>query len=209
MIKLNFFVILFFFSFKLVSQINLKNTNTQLKYFNEANTELNKEHISVALILFDFAYELIPENEIGKNSIKKIDSLKPILREKLKRDWKGTWELKEIINNKKKYLKITDSEIKFYEEDVNSYIPVLVRTEKIIFNEVKYHFYTSYWELIFSDGYLYNFSLISNKLLKVTKSNKIGDYSIEHYPIYRDKFKHKYKMKKEIVYKRVNKTFIN
>ena len=161
----------------------------QNEWFEKAKFEIKKPDLVGALIMFYWAYENNPESELGKVCLKKIDSLKPLVRKEQIDKWKGTWKLTNKESEKEYFLEISETEIKFYEKKNGSSEKKLVKTEKILFNEINYGSYPTYWELIFSDNQIWNFNIIDEideNILFVSKTNKVGDYSIKHYPNYRD-----------------------
>lgn len=163
--------------------------NYQKEWFEKAKIELERPDLAGALIQFYWAYENNKESELGKVCLKKIDSLKPLVRKEQIDKWKGTWKLANNESKDEHFLEISETEIRFYEKVNGNTEKKLVKTEKIIFNEINYGSYPTYWELIFSDNQIWNFNIIDdideNKLY-VSKAHKVGDYSINHYSTLKD-----------------------
>jgi len=175
----------------------------QKDWYAKAKIELQKSDLCTALVQFYWAYENDPKSKLGKVCLKKVDSLKPIIRENLIEQWKGWWKLKNDESNNQYFLEITQTEIRFYEKKNDSRGKTLTRTEKILFNEINFGSYPTYWELIFADNQIWNFNIIDNidkNILYTSKSNKVGDYTIKHLATYRDGRKTK---DDRIIYKRI------
>ncbi|PQJ81298.1 hypothetical protein [Polaribacter glomeratus] len=161
----------------------------QKEWFEKAKIEIEKPDLAGALIKFYWAYENNKESELGKVCLKKIDSLKPLVRKEKINELKGNWKLVNNESKEEHFLKISETEIRFYEKKNGNSEIKLVKTEKILFNEINYGSYPTYWELIFSDNQIWNFNVndkIDENILYTSKTNKVGDYSIKHYPMYKD-----------------------
>ncbi|PSG90806.1 hypothetical protein [Aurantibacter aestuarii] len=186
--KNSIFIIIILINLKSFGQKNDAD-EYQNEWFEKAKIEIKKPDLVGALIMFYWAYENNTESELGKVCLKKIDSLKPLVRKEQIDKWKGTWKLTNKESEEEYFLEISETEIKFYEKKNGSSEKKLVKTEKILFNEINYGSYPTYWELIFSDNQIWNFNIIDEideNILFVSKTNKVGDYSIKHYPNYRD-----------------------
>lgn len=121
-----------------------------------------------AIDLFYVASKLKPENEIGKESIKKVDSLREILRKNIISQVIGTWKkagdqpiwastnaaiasqsgVEEIIE-------ISENEIVFYEVDKKTNQKKLIKTENLVYNDNNGGA-SLFSEIILSDGTIWN-----------------------------------------------------
>ena len=186
--KNSILIIIILISLKSFGQKN-DSDKYQKEWFEKAEIEIKKPDLVGALIQFYWAYEDNKESELGKVCLKKVDSLKPLVRKELIDKWKGTWKL---VNNESKdehFLEISKNEIRFYEKESGNFKKKLVKTEEVLFNEINYGNYPTYWELIFYDNQIWNFNIIESidkNILYTSKTNRVGDYSIKHYPMYRD-----------------------
>ncbi len=197
-------LIIIFFSLNSFGQKNNAN-EYQKKWFSKGNVDLKNSELDSSLINFYQAYQYNPNSKLGTNYLKKIDSIKPIVRIDLIEKWKGTWELINDESNDKHYLVVSESEIKFYEKRKGDKKKILTQTEKIVFNEINYGLYPAYWELVFSDNQVWNFNILENideNILHTSKTNKVGVYTIKHRNIYRDGREQK---DERITYKRIKK----
>lgn len=137
--KLNF--ILPFFCFQIFGQ-NISKEDFQKNRFDLGITFLLKGENEKAVELFHHAHHIIPNNELGNIAYKKYDSLKPIIREKLRKDIIGNWKKiykgpnwgipdeNDIIGE---MITITSEEILFYELYKKTKEWCLIKTEPIIF----------------------------------------------------------------------------
>ncbi|MBE8726905.1 hypothetical protein [Flavobacterium hungaricum] len=127
-----------------------------------------------AIDLFYLAAKLKPENEIGKESIKKVDSLREILRKNIITQVIGTWkkagnqplwasasastmsqsEVDEIIE-------ISENEIVFYELNKKTNQKKLLKTENLVYSDKCSA--SLYSEIVLSDGTIWNCT-INDKL---------------------------------------------
>lgn len=121
---------------------NISKEKFQKNRFDLGTSFLNKSENEKAIQLFNHARHIIPNNKLGEIAFKKFDSLKPIIREKLKKDIIGSW--KKIYNGPSwikpdengligEMITITSEKILFFELYKNAKEWCLVKTEPIIF----------------------------------------------------------------------------
>jgi hypothetical protein len=162
-----FAVILFFICFSKSWSQDYKSPEYQKKRFEEANEYLKNSDVFRAAGVFQFVNELNPKNELGKISLKKSDSLRPIARQKLKESLIGTWKLNRIGSNwgfekttdtiNDKILIVNESEFMFYEQNLKTKKLKLIKLEAIKFSKSIHERYYSY-EFVFSDNQIWHFS---------------------------------------------------
>ncbi len=78
---------------------NKDSIQTQKKYFIQANELLANNELNAAIYYFHFAQKELPKTNLGKLSIKKIDSLTLIVREKFIKKIQGEWNWLETGTN--------------------------------------------------------------------------------------------------------------
>lgn len=120
---------------------NLSKEDFQKNRLDLGITFLLKGENEKAVKLFHHAHHVIPNNEVGQIALKKYDSLKPIIRKKLKNDLVGNW--KKIYKGPNwaipendlvgEMITINSEEILFFELYKKAKEWCLVRTEPIIF----------------------------------------------------------------------------
>ena len=121
-----------------------------------------------ALDLFSVASKVKPENELGKESIKKVDTLKNILRKDMMEKAFGTWKMKgdkpiwsvDAESTSKtvlidKIIEINQNQISFYEQDKKTLVKKLIKTEKLVFYN-KDQSDSLFSAIILSDGTIWN-----------------------------------------------------
>ena len=137
------------------------NIEEQKKLFNSGNEAVKMQDLKVAHNFFSHAYTYNPENEIGNACLKKIDSIRPLLRESFTRKILGLWKVynydSEYINELNSHLSLADSyliigtnELIFFKYDSNSKYSTIIRKEEFKFNDEK-GTRLSYFNLIFSN----------------------------------------------------------
>ncbi|KQB37979.1 hypothetical protein RCH33_2322 [Flavobacterium daejeonense] len=104
---------------------------------------LSNNKNEIALKSFYFAHQIFPNNDLSKLAIRKCDSLKPIVREKHKKNIIGNW--KKIYKGANwiipendlvgEMITINKNEILFFELYKNAKEWCLVKTEPIVFCE--------------------------------------------------------------------------
>lgn len=162
-----FIVILFCICFTKTWSQDYKSPEYQKERFREANEYLKKSDFFRAAGVFQFVNELNPNNELGKISLKKSDSLRPIARKKLKESLIGTWKLNrtgsnwgfekvnETVNDK--ILIVDESKFMFYEQDIKTKKLKLIKSEEIKFSKSIHERFYSY-EFVFSDNQIWHIS---------------------------------------------------
>jgi hypothetical protein len=129
-------LILFFVSFSSFGQ-DEKIINFQKERFDYAILFLEQSEFEKAADLFSYVHKLIPNNELGKFALKKVDSLKPIIRKKFKEKVSGKWKMTKdnlnITNVLVKYIEIENDQISYYEQLKNSKEVKLVKKERMKF----------------------------------------------------------------------------
>ena len=124
-----------------------------------------------ALDLFSIASRIKPENELGKESIKKVDTLKTMLRKNIMDKVIGTWKMNgdkplwsvDAASNAsaktvKEVVEINQNQILFYETDLTTKIKKLIKSEDLkYYNSEKCDALFS--AIILSDGTIWNCSL--------------------------------------------------
>jgi len=165
--KIIFIVILFCICFIKTWSQEYKSSEYQKKSFEEANEYLKKSDFFRAAGVFQFVNELNPNNELGKISLKKSDSLRPIARQKLKESLIGSWKLNrtgsnwgfEKINDtvNDKILIVNQSKFMFYEQNIKTKKLKLIKSEEIKFSKSIHERFYSY-EFVFSDNQIWNIS---------------------------------------------------
>ncbi|TDE28510.1 hypothetical protein E0I61_11525 [Flavobacterium ranwuense] len=165
-----YFSILFIFIFcRTWSQEN-KSPEYQQKMFEKANEYLKNSEYSSAAGLFRYVNELNPNNDLGKISLTKSDSLRPISRQRLKESLVGKWKLSRTgsnwgMENTKdtiivKILIIDENKFCFYEQDLKSSKMKLINCENIQFSKSANERFYSY-DFAFSDNQIWSFSVNS------------------------------------------------
>ncbi|WP_029272832.1 tetratricopeptide repeat protein [Flavobacterium sp. KJJ] len=116
-----------------------------------------KADFKKALDLFSVASRIKPENEVGRESIKKVDSLKIILRKNILDKAIGTWKMagdkpvwsSTATDNSTKeideFVEITQNQISFYEVDKET------KTKKLLHSEALVYYNKDASDAVFSD----------------------------------------------------------
>jgi len=154
-----------------------------------------KSDFKNALDLFSVASKIRPENELGQESIKKVDTLKSILRkdimEKAVGIWKMTgdkpvWAVKTANDSQKQvdeFVEITQNKIVFYEQDKKTLAKKIVKTEDLIYyNRDKSD--SLFSAIILSDGTIWNCTISENAstlhVINIAKQTEKGVEKIEN-----------------------------
>ncbi|TDP02293.1 hypothetical protein [Flavobacterium sp. 245] len=178
----NYLILVFMlFSIKNMAQTDVK-TKFQKNKYDLAVSYYKKSDFKNALDLFSIASKLKPENELGKESIKKVDALKTILRDDALNYIVGTWRLAgdkptwaqasdADTNQIEEIVEISEEKIMFYEIDKKTQIKKLIKTE-----DLKYYNKdasdASFSDIILSDGTIW--SCLLNKETNVLRVINIG-----------------------------------
>lgn len=184
----NYFILVFMlFSVKNIAQTDAKIKFQKNKY-DLAVSYYKKADFKNALDLFSIASKLKPENELGKESIKKVDALKTILRDEALSYIVGTWKMAgdkptwaqtgNIEKNEiEEMVEISKEKILFYEMDKKTQIKKMVKAE-----DLKYYNKdasdAAFSDIILSDGTIW--SCLLNKetnvlrVINVAKKTETG-----------------------------------
>lgn len=124
-----------------------------------------------ALDLFSIASKIKPENELGKESVKKVDSLKTMLRKDIMDKVIGTWKMTgdkplwavnaaSEANSKtvEELIEINQKQILFYELDIKTKAKKLIKSEDLAYYN-KEQSDALFSAIILSDGTIWNCSL--------------------------------------------------
>jgi hypothetical protein len=148
-----------------------------------------------ALDLYSVASKIRPENDLGKESIKKVDTLKEILRKdimdkaigiwKLKGD-KPVWSVKAESDSKnalvEESIEINKTQILFYEQDKKTLVKKLLKTENLVFYN-KDESDSLFSAIILSDGTIWNCTVDENgstlHVINIAKKTEKGVEKIE------------------------------
>jgi hypothetical protein len=111
--------------------------------FELAISFFEKSEFETAADLFSYVHKLNPNNELGQFALKKVDSLKPVIRKNFIESITGKWKLSKIDSNwllndidkndVDKFILIDNNQILFYEQNKNSKEMKLIKTENIKF----------------------------------------------------------------------------
>ncbi len=141
----------------------------QNKWMKTAEENLQKNEINKAFVAFGYVSMMDSLTEKGEIARTKADSLKSVLRARLIKNLIGTWKWKNTGSNwgvsatnkeskKDKILVISDKSLSFYEVNKRTKRRLLIKREKINFNNVQGMF-PSFSELIYSDDQIWGYSL--------------------------------------------------
>jgi len=149
-----------------------------------------------ALDLFSVASKIRPENELGQESIKKVDTLKALLRkdiiDKALGIWKMTgdkpvWAVKTADESQNKpveeFIEITKTQIVFYEQDKKTLVKKILKTEELVYyNKDKSD--SLFSAVILSDGTIWNCLIDENSsvlhVINIAKKTEKGIEKIEN-----------------------------
>ncbi|WP_456313182.1 hypothetical protein [Pseudomonas shirazensis] len=164
----NYIILVFLLlSIRMMAQNDAKAKFQKNKY-EMAISCYKKADFKNALDLFSVASKVKPENELGKESIKKVDTLKNILRKDMMEKAFGTWKMKgdkpiwsvDAESTSKtvlidKIIEINQNQISFYEQDKKTLVKKLIKTEKLVFYN-KDQSDSLFSAIILSDGTIWN-----------------------------------------------------
>lgn len=169
----NYFIILFLIlAVKIFAQSDPK-TAFQKSRYELAINYYKKSDLKTALDLFSVASKIKPENEIGKESIKKVDSIKAILRKNIMKESIGIWKLAgnkpvwastlENLDGKEndEMIEISEDKIIFYEVSRKTKEKKLQKTENLVYYN-KDASDAIFSDIILSDGTIWNCMLNEN-----------------------------------------------
>ncbi|MDA6068413.1 hypothetical protein NJT12_02150 [Flavobacterium sp. AC] len=171
---------------KTFAQNNSK-TAFQKSRYELAMSYYDKADFKKAIDLFYFASKIKPENEIGIESAKKVDTLQHILREDIMTQALGTWKMigdKPIWAVNQTYdsaekdfeelVEINKNEILFYERNKKTQEKKLIKSEPLVYYDGE-ETSSLFSDIILSDGTVWH-CIISNKSdeLRVINVGKKG-----------------------------------
>jgi len=148
-----------------------------------------------AIDLFSLAAKIKPENEIAQEAVKKVDTLREVLRKEILNQAIGTWKRsgnqpvwatrttdtadKALFDE---VIEVKEDSILFYEVDRKTKIKKLIKTENLIYNDSN-NTVSLFSEIILSDGKIWNCNIdkTSNVLhvVNVAVKTKEGTEKIE------------------------------
>lgn len=184
-------LIILLFSVKSISQNDTKEKFQKNKY-DLGISYFKKSDFVKALDQFSIASKIKPDNEIAQQALKKVDTLKEILRKDILAKVNGTWLMtgdkpdwtlsaKEDFKNKKvdKLIEVVQDKLLFYDQDRKSKVKTLTKTENIIyFNNDKSD--PLYSAIILSDGKIWDCFLDENsKTIRAVNIAEKGENGIE------------------------------
>ncbi|KRD12765.1 hypothetical protein ASE21_02325 [Flavobacterium sp. Root901] len=184
-------LIILLFSVKSISQNDTKEKFQKNKY-DLGISYFKKSDFVKALDQFSIASKIKPDNEIAQQALKKVDTLKEILRKDILAKVNGTWLMtgdkpdwtlsaKEDFKNKKvdKLIEVVQDKLLFYDQDRKSKVKTLTKTENIIyFNNDKSD--SLYSAIILSDGKIWDCFLDENsKTIRAVNIAEKGENGIE------------------------------
>ncbi len=168
--KKTFPLIVFLISLQCFAQNDQKIAFQKCKY-ELAVSYYEKADFVKAIDLFSLAAKIKPENEIGQEASKKVDTLREVLRKEIMHQAVGTWKrsgsqpvwASTAVNvndqsNVDEIVEITPNEIAFYTMDKKTKEKKLLRKEDLVYND-KNDAVSLFSEIILSDGTIWNCSI--------------------------------------------------
>ena len=162
--RLKIIFITLLLSIQVWSQNNSNIEDLQIKQFNLAQEFLKDSNIQGAMNMFYYSNSFNPKTEIGNLSLKKADSIKIILRKALINELTGNWKMIDDVpswvmredNIVGRMIKITSSEIQFFELIRNAKSWKLAKTEKIFYSD-EFSEGSSYADLVYSNNEIWHY----------------------------------------------------
>lgn len=160
----------------LLTTLQFFGQNDQKTAFQKCKYELavsyyQKADFVKAIDLFSLAAKIKPENEIGQESNKKVDTLREVLRKEILDHAIGSWKKSgnqpvwastavdaNNQSNVDEVLEISETEISFYEMDKKTKEKKLLKKEDLIYNDQS-NTASLFSEIILSDGTIWNCSV--------------------------------------------------
>lgn len=168
--KKTFPLIVFLITLKFFGQNDQKAVFQKSKY-ELAVSYYKKADFVKAIDLFSLAANIKPENEIGQESISKVDTLRQVLRKEVldlalgtwkksgnKPVWASTTATDESQSAVEELIEIKEDQILFYEVDKKTKEKKLLKTENLIYNDANSTI-SLFSEIILSDGTIWNCTL--------------------------------------------------
>ncbi|MEN2487033.1 tetratricopeptide repeat protein [Flavobacterium sp. B11] len=150
--------------------------NDQKTAFQKSKYELavsyyKKADFVKAIDLFSLAAKIKPDNEIGKDAVSKVDTLRGLLRKEILSNVLGTWKRTgsqpvwsttaspdSSQSSFDELIEIKENEILFYEVDKKTKVKKLLKTENLVYNDNSTTV-SVFSEIILSDGTVWNCSI--------------------------------------------------
>ncbi len=158
----------------LLAAAQLYGQNDQKTVFQKNKYELaisyyKKSDFVKAIDLFSLAAKIKPENEIGKEAAKKVDTLRDVLRKEILDQAVGTWKKSgnqpvwsnTAVSNQsavEEIIEIKEDTISFYEVDKKTQTRKLIKKENLIYNDAN-STVSLFSEIVLSDGTIWNCSI--------------------------------------------------
>lgn len=189
--KKKLFFIVLLVSFKNFAQDNSKIAFQKNRY-ELAVSYYKKADFKKAIDLFYVASKIKPENEIGQESLKKVDTLKNILRENIMNQALGTWKMigdkpiwavsqtnSDAEKDFEELVEINQNEILFFEKNKKTQEKKRTKTEKLVYyNKEKSD--AGFSDIILSDGTIWHCMINeSSDELRVINIATQGENSVE------------------------------
>ncbi|KAF2517214.1 outer membrane protein assembly factor BamD [Flavobacterium foetidum] len=119
-----------------------------------------------AIDLFSLAAKIKPENQIAQEAVKKVDTLREILRKNILDQAIGSWKKSgdhpvwastnvDNTSGVDEIIEISKDEILFYEVDKKTKAKTLIKKENLIYNDEN-SLVSLFSEIILSDGTIWN-----------------------------------------------------
>lgn len=164
LIRIKIFVVACLLSLQVFSQNNNDTEGLQTSEFNLANEYLKNSYLTTAINSFYYVNRLNPKTEIGNLALKKADSIKIILRKALINELTGNWKMIDDVPSwvmredsiVGQMIKITSSEIQFFELIKNAKNWKLAKTEKIFYSD-EFSEGSSYADLVYSNNEIWQY----------------------------------------------------
>ncbi|MBZ4033340.1 tetratricopeptide repeat protein [Flavobacterium sp. 17A] len=168
--KNTFILIVLLTTFKFYGQNDQKTAFQKTKY-ELAVSYYQKADFVKAIDLFSLASKIKPENEIGLEAAKRVDTLREFLRKEILDQALGSWKKsgnKPVWastandtteqSNVDEIVEISETEIAFYEIDKKTKEKKLIKKEDLIYNDQS-NTASLFSEIILSDGTIWNCSI--------------------------------------------------
>lgn len=174
---------------------NASKTAFQKSRYELAVSCYEKADYKNALELFHVAYKMKPDTKIGDESIKKIDTIKTVLRKLALNQAMGTWKMagdkpiwaiSQTQSNPQKdfdeLVEITQNEILFYERNKKTKEKKMIKSEELAYYN-KDESDALFSDIILSDGTIWNCSINEDadelRVINVGKKDENGVTEIE------------------------------
>ncbi|WJS94679.1 hypothetical protein NYQ10_21600 [Flavobacterium johnsoniae] len=168
--KKTFPLLVFLITLQCFAQTNQKDAFQKSKY-DLAVSYYKKSDFVKAIDLFSLVAKIKPENEIGQEAIKKVDTLREVLRKEILDNAIGTWKksgnrpvwatASSNVNQQSDFdeiVEISENEIVFYSMNKKTKEKKLLKKEDLIYNDAN-GAASLFSEIILSDGTIWNCSV--------------------------------------------------